>query len=77
MDDLKRLVADQKELVVRTRRDLHRIPEPAFTETKTAAYIADYLKKEGLEVQTGIAQTGVVGLLKGDTEKLTGQGREG
>jgi amidohydrolase len=65
MDDLKRLVADQKELVVRTRRDLHRIPEPAFTETKTAAYIADYLKKEGLEVQTGIAQTGVVGLLKG------------
>lgn len=64
MNDLKRLVADQKDLVVKIRRDLHRIPEPAFTERKTAAYIADYLKKEGLEVQTGIAQTGVVGLLK-------------
>ncbi len=64
MDDLKQMVADQKDLVVRTRRELHRIPEPAYTETKTAAYVADYLKKEGLEVQTGIAQTGVVGLLK-------------
>ncbi len=64
MDDLKQMVADHLELVVRTRRELHRIPEPAYTETKTAAYVADYLKKEGLEVQTGIAQTGVVGLMK-------------
>ena len=64
MDDLKQIIADQKDLVVKTRRDLHRIPEPAYTETKTAAYIAEYLKREGLEVQTGIAQTGVVGLMK-------------
>ncbi len=65
MDDLKQMVAAIKDLVVETRRALHRIPEPAYTETKTAAYVADYLKKEGLEVQTGIAQTGVVGLLRG------------
>jgi amidohydrolase len=64
MDELKQLIADQKDLVVKTRRDLHRIPEPAYTETKTAAYIAEYLRREGLEVQTGIAQTGVVGLMK-------------
>ncbi len=64
MDDLKQLVADQKDLVVQTRRDLHRIPEPAYTETKTSAYVAEYLKREGIQAQTGIAQTGVVGLMK-------------
>ncbi|MFZ7127879.1 MAG: M20 metallopeptidase family protein, partial [Desulfobacterales bacterium] len=48
----------------KTRRDLHRIPEPAYTETKTAAYVAAFLKREGLDVQTGVAETGVVGHLR-------------
>jgi amidohydrolase len=46
---------------------LHRIPETAYTEKKTSAYVADYLTKEGLDVQTGIAEYGVVGRL--DTGK--------
>ena len=50
-------------MVINTRRDLHRIPEIGYTEEKTSAYIADYLTREGLEVQTGIARFGVVGLL--------------
>ncbi len=64
MVDIKKLVEEHKDLVIHTRRDLHRIPEVAYTEEKTAAYVADYLSREGLEVQTGVAQFGVVGLLK-------------
>jgi amidohydrolase len=64
MIDINKLVQQYKELIVDTRRDLHRIPEPAYTEEKTSAYVAEYLKKEDLEMQTGIAQTGVVALMK-------------
>ena len=64
MDDIKKVVAAYKEKYVRTRRDLHRIPEPAYTEEKTSAYVTEYLKKEGLPIKTGIAEYGVVGLLE-------------
>jgi amidohydrolase len=64
MVDICQLVSEHKELVINTRRDLHRIPETAYTEKKTSAYVAEYLNREGLEVQTGIATYGVVGLLK-------------
>ena len=67
MADIHQLVSEHKELILSTRRDLHRIPETAYTEKKTSAYVADYLSKEGLDVQTEIAQYGVVGLL--DTGK--------
>ena len=63
MVDIHKLVSEHKKLVINTRRDLHRIPEVGYTEEKTSAYVADYLSREGLEVQTGIAQFGVVGLL--------------
>lgn len=64
MIEIKQLVHQHKDLIVKTRRDLHRIPEPAFTEEKTSTYVAQYLKKEGLEVQTDIAGHGVVGLMR-------------
>ena len=64
MVDIRQLVSEYKELVINTRRDLHRIPETAYTEKKTSAYVAEYLNREGLEVQTGIATYGVVALLK-------------
>ncbi len=64
MVDIRQLVRENKELMINTRRDLHRIPEVGYTEEKTSAYVADYLRREGLEVQTEIAQFGVVGLLK-------------
>jgi amidohydrolase len=62
--DIRQLVSEQKELIINTRRELHRIPEVGYTEEKTSAYVAEYLNREGLEVQTGIAQFGVVGLLE-------------
>ncbi len=64
MVDIRSLVDEAKDLVIKTRRDLHRIPEVGYTEEKTSAYVADYLAREGLAVQTGIAQFGVVGLLE-------------
>jgi amidohydrolase len=67
MANVHQMVSELKDLIINTRRDLHRIPETAYTEKKTSAYVADYLTKEGLDVQTEIAQFGVVGLM--DTGK--------
>ena len=50
--------------VIEWRRHLHQYPELSNREVKTAAYVAEHLKALGLEVQTGIAHTGVVALLK-------------
>ena len=52
--------------VITWRRDIHQNPELSNREFKTAAKIADHLSALGIEVQTGVAHTGVVGLLKGD-----------
>lgn len=51
--------------VIEWRRHLHQNPELSNREVKTAEYITKHLKSLGYEVQTGIAKTGVVGLLKG------------
>jgi amidohydrolase len=51
--------------VIAWRRDLHQHPELGNNEKRTAAIVAKHLKSLGLEVNTGIAKTGVVGLLKG------------
>jgi len=64
MIDFRKLAQDEKETIIKTRRALHRIPETAFCEKKTSAFLSKYLKELGLEVETGIAKTGVVGLLK-------------
>ena len=46
------------------RHHIHAHPETAFEETATSAFVADKLKSFGLEVHTGIAKTGVVGVLR-------------
>jgi amidohydrolase len=54
------------------RHHLHAHPETAFEETATAAFVADKLRSFGLEVHTGLAGTGVVGVLRcgdGDAEE--------
>jgi amidohydrolase len=51
--------------VVEWRRHLHQYPELSNRETKTAKYVEDNLRRLGLEVKTGVAKTGVVGILKG------------
>lgn len=51
--------------MIEWRRDIHQHPELGNREFKTAAKIAEHLKSLGIEVQTGVAHTGVVGILKG------------
>jgi amidohydrolase len=51
--------------VIEMRRDLHQHPELSNRETRTAFVVAERLGSLGLEVRTGIAKTGVVGVLRG------------
>jgi amidohydrolase len=51
--------------VIEWRRFLHQYPELSNREFKTAAFIEKHLRSLGIEVRTGIAKTGVVGILKG------------
>lgn len=59
-------IASVEKKVIEWRRDFHQNPELGNREFKTAEKIAKHLKSLGIEVQTGVAKTGVVGLLKGD-----------
>ncbi|MGI6345246.1 MAG: M20 metallopeptidase family protein [Bacillota bacterium] len=61
---LKRAKELQDEFVA-IRRDFHQHPELGFQEERTAGIVAEYLRGLGLEVTTGVATTGVVGLLRG------------
>jgi len=51
--------------VIEWRRHFHQFPELSNREFKTAQKVAEHLTRLGLEVKTGVAHTGVVGLLKG------------
>ncbi len=51
--------------VVEWRRHFHRNPELSNREFETAAYIAEFLRGLGMEVTTGVAHTGVIGVLEG------------
>jgi amidohydrolase len=54
------------------RHHIHAHPETAFEETATAAFVAEKLKSFGLEVHTGLAKTGVVGVLPRRNGPATG-----
>jgi amidohydrolase len=51
--------------IIAWRRDVHEHPELSNREVRTARLVAEYLRNLGIEVKTGVAKTGVVGLLKG------------
>lgn len=51
--------------VVSWRRDIHQHPELGNREFRTAGLVTEHLESLGMEVRTGIAHTGVVGILKG------------
>lgn len=62
---LKQANLSVSEKVITWRRHLHQYPELSNREFKTAQYVTKHLNMLGLEVQTGIAHTGVVARLKG------------
>lgn len=68
---LKEHVLREAELLlpdlVEIRRHIHRHPELAFAEYETAAYISRHLDIMGIKHHTGIAGTGIVGFIRGET----------
>jgi amidohydrolase len=63
--EVDRRAAQVQEKVVAWRRDIHAHPELSNRETRTAGLVASHLRSLGLEVRTGVAHTGVVGVLRG------------
>ena len=69
--DIKALVKEHNNELIELRRDLHKHPELGFKEFRTSKKVASYLKGLGLEVEENVAETGVVGILKGDNPGKT------
>ncbi len=66
-DDVARRVEELKGPLVAWRRTLHKRPELGFEEHETAAFVAAHLRELHVEVTTGVAKTGVVGVIRGAT----------
>ncbi len=62
---IDQLAGEAEPEVIAWRRHIHRNPELSNREFETAELVADALTELGIEVRTGIAHTGVVGLLRG------------
>jgi amidohydrolase len=63
--EIDRRAAQVEGKVVEWRRDIHAHPELSNHEVRTAQIVAEHLRALGLEVRTGVAHTGVVGVLRG------------
>lgn len=64
-EKIQRLAADYHADTVAHRRHLHAHPELSYQEHATSRYVADQLAALGIEHQHGVADTGVVALIKG------------
>lgn len=66
MSGIRQHMAQLQSEWIALRHDLHAHPELAFEEHRTAGVVAEWLSRYGLEVRTGVANTGVVGTLRGE-----------
>ncbi|MFM9008100.1 MAG: M20 family metallopeptidase [Bacteroidota bacterium] len=64
-EDIQEIATSIQQDVVAHRRHLHMHPELSFHEHNTAAYVSEYLKQAGISFTTGVAGTGVVGIIEG------------
>lgn len=64
-EELETLVSSVEDKVIEWRRDIHQHPELGNREFRTAELVADHLRSLGIDVQTEVAYTGVVGVLTG------------
>ncbi|MGC8784933.1 MAG: M20 metallopeptidase family protein [Armatimonadota bacterium] len=71
MNEIPRRILRLQEELIALRHDLHAHPELGFEEHRTAGIVAEWLRKYGIEVRTGIAGTGVVGTLRGEAGEGT------
>jgi amidohydrolase len=65
MTDFHAEAEAMREQLIAWRRHFHMYPELAFEEQRTAGIIAEHLERLGYRVRTGVAKTGVIGLLEG------------
>lgn len=73
MRDARRLFEELRAI----RRDIHMHPEIGLEEVRTADIVSSYLEALGIETKTGVAGTGVVGLLKGNKTSAMEEGIQG
>lgn len=65
MDTILKQVDDEKDEIIKWRRDFHKHPETGFDLTRTSSIVANLLKDWGIKVETGIGKSGVVGIIEG------------
>jgi amidohydrolase len=63
--EVRKRAAAIEDQIITWRRDIHEHAELGDQEMRTPKLVADHLRSLGLEVQTGVARTGVVGILRG------------
>jgi amidohydrolase len=64
-DKIKLLVSKKLDKIIEIRRYLHQNPELSFQEYKTSEYISKILTEYGINHQTGVVKTGIVGTIEG------------
>ena len=70
ISSIKRLVEENFDEIVEIRRHLHKYPELSFKEYKTSAYIKSILTKWDIPFTDGIADTGILVVLKGNNPDI-------
>lgn len=68
MAEIDRLALEIESSVIKWRHDIHQNPELSNREFRTSKLVAEHLKKLGMEVKTGVAHTGVIGILRGKAD---------
>ena len=63
--ELEKKVNEIEDFLIKTRRDFHMYPELGMEEYRTRDKIVEYLEEMGIEYEKDIANTGVVGIIKG------------
>lgn len=67
-EEMETMITEIDDRVVAWRRHFHEHPELSNREFDTAEYVAEHLRSLDIEVETGVAHTGVVGILRGDPD---------
>ncbi|MFY0594161.1 M20 metallopeptidase family protein [Roseivirga sp.] len=65
VNEIKALASQYADDIIRMRRHIHANPELSYAEFETAKYVAEQLRNMGIEPQEGVAETGLVALIKG------------
>ncbi len=66
IEQIKQLALELLPAIQKVRRHLHSHPELSFKEFETAAFISNQLNQQGITHQTGIAGTGIIGVIEGE-----------